>query len=298
MNWQTTETHYGLIEELEWPDFWDDYERAVHGFADAHEAPRQRFGIAETDVGRLQQQLRILDPSGTCLARLRRSQESLGKAECALRSKLELLPEEWKSDKAFHRILGVLNLDECSIFSHVVKAFEKMHVDNSSLKDLIALAKSKHGFALAVDAAVRVGTAEARKALLEIASEAKEDEHKKGLLNDAAVALSVKLHDRYVIPVLVNRLIAAYSKSENPSTEPKTIVADLLGVIEHSRDQLAPSLLSQLSRLGGTEADETSHQKAPSSNAKLGIEQAVISRDLRPIRDAAREELQRRERAL
>lgn len=302
MNWQTTEMSYGLIEELEWPDFWDDYERATHGFADAHDAPRERFGIPDDDKVCLQQQLRILDPTGDCLARLKRAQESLGKAECALRSKLELLPDQWRSDKAFHRILCVLNLNECSILQYVANAFQKMHVDNDSLSDLVALARSKHGFSLALDAIVRVGTKQARQTLLQIANETNkvESENKeqcdarKILLNDAAVALSVKLNDRHVIPILVNRLIAAYSKTEESGSKTSAIIGDILGVIRHAHRELTPTLLEQLARLGGAEADEASYRATPKENSSLGVEQAMIARDLRPIRDAARQEIKRR----
>lgn len=289
MNWQTPEMSYGLIEELEWPDLWDDYERAAHSFADAHEAPRKRFGIPEDDGVCLQQQLRILDPKGDCLAKLKRAQESLGKAECALRSKLELLPDQWRSEKAFHRILCVLNLDECSVYSHVANAFRKMHVENGSLNDFVALSRSKHGFSLALEAIVRVGSQEARETLLVIAKEMNNDKNDRGMeteakkkqLNDAAVALSVKLKDRHVISFLVHRLTAAYSNSEESAYQPAVIIRDLLTVIEHAHKELAPKLLEQLARLGGSELEEAS----------------VIARDLRPIREAARREIKRRKLA-
>jgi hypothetical protein len=296
MSWQTSETTYGMLEELEWPDLWDDYERAARSFVEAHEGPMKKYGISEADgIGCLMQQLRILDTSGECLARLRRTQDQLRRAESKLKSKLELLPNEWRSEKTFHRILCVLNLEECCIYSDMAKAFRKMYVDNRSLEDLIALAKTRLGLSLAIEAVVKVGTIEARAALVEISHDvkAKGDHKKSQLINDAAVAISVNLHDRHVIPVLVNRLVAAYGKPvEEREVEPIAIIESLLSVIEHARGELQPALLQQLSGLGGEESEEVEGQPKPKS--RLGIQQAIIAHDLRPVRDVAKQELRRR----
>ncbi len=285
MNWRSAE-NYKLIEELEWPDLWDDYERAVSVCIGAHDEPMKRFGIKDADGGRLLQQLRLLDPSGECLSRIKRSQDSLHRAEGKLRSKLELLPDDWRSDKTFHRMLCVLNIRDCSIYKEICSAFDKMHVDNRSLVDLIALSRTRMGFPVALNLVVRVGSKEARGTLLKIAKNVQGNEAKTALLNDAAVAVSVKIQDRHVIPVLVNRLTTVYARSpENRDEQAAAIIADILSVIENTREELAPKLLQQLSALGCSENK---------SNPQLGIEQSIINRDLSPIREAARQELQRR----
>ncbi|MCM2369426.1 hypothetical protein [Aporhodopirellula aestuarii] len=291
MTWRSAEK-YKLMEELEWPDYWDDYERAVSVCASAHDEPMKRFGLNESEGGRLLQHLRLLDPSGECLARIKRSQGSLHRAEAALRSKLELMPDDWRSDKTFHRMLCVLNIRNCSIYKEIVKAFGKMHVDNRSLVDLIALSRTRMGFPVALDLVVRVGTKEARGTLLKIARNVQNNPAKTALLNDAAVAVSVKINDRHVIPVLVNRLITAYGRqSEKREDEVSSIIADLLGVIQNTREELAPKLLQQLAALGGADSRNESDDIA---NPQLGIGQSIISRDLSPIRELARQEMQRR----
>ncbi|MFG0290824.1 MAG: hypothetical protein ACF8CQ_21825 [Rhodopirellula sp. JB044] len=292
MSWRSAED-YKLIEELEWPDLWDDYERAVSVCISAHEEPMQRFGIKDSDGGRLFQQLRLLDPSGDCLKKIKRSQEALHRAEGALRSKLSLLPDDWRSDKTFHRMLCVLNIRDCSIYKDICKAFDKMHVDNRSLVDLIALSRTRMGFPVALKLVVRVGTKEARGTLLKISRNVHDNEAKMALLNDAAVAVSVKIHDRHVIPLLVNRLITVYSKAcEDRDEQAGSIIADLLEVMEHTRDELAPKLLQQLAALGGDTGAATGEDGK--ENSQLGIKQSIINRDLGPIREAARQELQRR----
>ncbi|TWU03782.1 hypothetical protein [Neorhodopirellula pilleata] len=305
MNFSSVEASYGAVEELEWPDIWDDYERAVRNFADAHRRPCEEFGISEEVGGPLIHQLRFLDPKGECIAALQRWQASLHKAEDSLRRLLKRLPDDWRSAKVLDRISRLFELEQCAIDVSLVESLRKMHVDNESLVDLVAFSKTLRGFEHAVEAIERVGTKEAREAISRIAHTVTEHPTRLNRLGDAAIAISVQLNEPKVIPLLVNRLAAAYanaSKEPPPIGQNQTlesppigkIVAQLLTVIEGSGDRLQEKLLIQLAGLGLVDTSPEEVERRRLENPHLGVEQAMITRDLLPVRTAARREIEKR----
>lgn len=311
MNWRAVKASYGAVEELEWPDTWDGYERAVRSFADAHVRPCQEFGISEETGGPLIHQLRILDPGGEYIASLQHWQSALHKAEDALKRLLKRLPDNWSSAKLLDRITCLFDLEECAIESTLIQSLKQMHVDNDTLVDLIALSKTRRGFSQAIDAIERVGTKEAQESLSRIAAiladhpESPMKTQCLARLNDAAVAISVELKEPKVIPLLVNRLTAAYANAftgappvlglDRPSRSPaEKIIDQLMTVIDASSESLKDKLLVQLAGLGLVDLPDDEVERRKLENPHLGVEQAMITRDLLPVRTAARQELQRR----
>lgn len=304
MSFRNVEASYGAAEELEWPDVWDNYERAVRSFAEAHERPCKKFGISEAAGGPLIHQLRVLDPSGEFLINLQRWQQSLRHAEDALRRQLKRLPEGWTSVKVLDRIGSFFDLEGCTITSSLFDALRLMKADDESLVDLIGIAKSRYGFKAACEAFVRVGTRRARAAIAEVAHHFPENPERLTALSNAAVEISIGLRDPKVIPILVNRLVAAYASTfdgrpktvaslDEPSDQPETIVTNLMDILEARHAKLSDKLLEQLSGLGLVDSAENSH----AANPHLGVEQAIITRDLQPVRLIARRELEQRKLA-
>lgn len=304
MSFRNVEASYGAAEELEWPDLWENYERAVRSFAEAHERPCKKFGISEAAGGPLIHQLRVLDPSGECLINLQRWQQSLRHAEDALRRQLKRLPEGWASVKVLDRISCLFDLEGCTVTSNLFDAMRLMRADNQSLVDLVGMAKSRYGFKAACEAFVRAGTREARAAIAEVAHHYPEKPDRLTALSNAAVQISVGLRDAKVIPILVNRLVAAYASTfdhqpktvasnDDDSNQPETIVTDLMNILEARHAKLPDKLLEQLSGLGLVDPAENSQ----SANPHLGVEQAIITRDLQPVRSLARRELEQRKLA-
>lgn len=304
MTFRNMEASYGAAEELEWPDLWENYERAVRSLAEAHERPCRKFGISEAAGGPLIHQLRVLDPKGEYLINLQRRQQSLRKAEDALRRQLKRLPEGWTSAKVLDRISCLFDLEGCTVTSSLCDSTRLMKVDNQSLVDLVSMAKTRHGFQAACAAFIRVGTREARAAIAEVAHHYAEKPDHLTALSDAAVEISVGLRDIKVIPILVNRLVASYGSNldghpktvaslDDPSTSPETIVTQLMDILETRQNKLPDKLLVQLSGLGMVDPVDVSQ----AANPHLGVEQAIITRDLQPVRLLARRELEQRKLA-
>ena len=305
MNFRPVEASYGAVEELEWPDIWDGYERAVRNYADAHRRPCEEFGISEEVGGPLIHQLRFLDPKGECIAALQRWQASLHKAEDSLRRQLKRLPDNWRSAKILDRMSRLFEFEQCAITDVLTETLRKMHVDNNTLVDLIAFSKTLRGFDHAVEAIERIGTKEAREAISQIAHTVTEQPARLIRLGDAAIAISVHLNEPKVIPLLVNRLAAAYANASKepppidqkhvPETPPiGRIVTQLLTVVEGASERLQEKVLIQLAGLGLVDVSTEEVEKRRLENPHLGVEQAMITRDLLPVRTAARQEIERR----
>lgn len=323
MNFRNVEASYGAVEELEWPETWDQYERAVRSFEDAHVRPCEVFGISEESGGPLIHQLRILDTGGEYIASLQHWQSAVHKAEDGLKRLLTRLPKDWYSAKVLDRITRLLDLEQCHIRPVLIQSLQSMRVDNDKLADLQALAKTRNGFDQAINAIERVGTREALESLSKIAGsfagqpDSVSKARRLGRLNDAAVAISVQLKEPKVIPLLVNRLTATYANSSGadspmPGDSPmagdllmvgkdshrhaavNAIIEQLMTVINASSERLHEKLLVQLAGLGLVDLPDDDVKQRHLENPHLGVEQAMITRDLLPVRTAARRELERR----
>ena len=305
---QTVDVSYRTVSELESPDLWDQYELYERRCRRAYERPREQFGITEVDDGKFLSQLRVVDPGGESINEIRRCRSSLHKAQDSLNHALKRIPDDWQSESIFYRIIAFVEQGYPELLEGLVIALGRMKVDNKILPRFEPLINSSHGFKMAVDGIAKAGTEKARAMLVKVAKQVRDDEEKTALLNDAAVTISVKLHDRRVIPVLVDRLTKAYSelpsetaetmtKKQAKSSEHSKIIEDLLSVVYHSHAELSPRLLHQLAALGVFSHQGQSPQVESVENPDLGINQAIISRDLRPIREAAVHELERRKMA-
>lgn len=303
-----TQSPYGSIADLEWADLWDEYDRRMRASIEAHERPKEKYGLTDCGGGAFLQDLRLVDPSGECIVAIQRSTALLRKAEEALKKQVVGLPEGWRSEKILNRIICILEYEDCRLRSDIIRAFRRMKCDNDSLSDLCVLAKTENGFALAVEAIGKVGSKDALNALRGLAQFAGEDEIKLKQLSDAAVEISVRMGEPKVVALLVNRLIAAFGQlhdaevkaSEVPDEvrdAPEQIIEKILFVIDQSRETISPRLLEQLVSLGSINPAASPNGTENFENPHLGINQAIISQSLEPIRDAARGELERRRMA-
>ncbi len=301
----TFDVSYRTIHEIEAPDLWDQYEQTACACKRAYQRPREMYGIKEQDDGKFLMELRIVDPKGESLAEIRRCRTNFLRATDALNRGLRRLHEGWNSDAIFDRIICFTNEAHELILESLSIALSRMEATNHSLRNLESLLESPIGFKMAIELIVKTATPQARSMLAEVSKQAQGDAGKLVLLNDAAVAMAVKLNDVRAIPLLVNRLTKAYANASSVETtppqratrmmsQPTEIVEGLLSVVHHNLEELHPQLLHQLVRLGAV-SRAIEEGIAPNwQNSKLGISQAIITRDLQPVRDAALHELQRR----
>ena len=292
------------VVELENPDLWDSYFRNVRGFLNSYDAPREKFGITAKDDGDFLAELRVLDPSGDSVAEIRRYRDRMVRAEGALFRALKTLPEDWESPAILNGLIRMFDEDRGPVDPTVVNALRQMKVTTKTLPDLVALAKSEQGFEPAVQAIARVATPEAMASLAKVGKRNQESPEKLAILDQAALDISIRRHDERAIPLLVHQLVEAYGnkfdENENPegNTQPKRrpaeIIESILSIMREGNHRLPVELLIQLSGLGAAQGRAASEIDTDEPNPHLGISQAIVAKDLQPIRDAARLELEQR----